>query len=293
LAGALGGTASAAANTTSVGSVTGIAAAIATGTSGNAVASSTAENAATGATDTVLANATAPTATGTVSSLTEANIGGNWFGNPVNYSNGYAAYGLSLGSPTAGVQTNYLASPTLNAVVYNSLQASGSSIFGAGVLGANYLGATGTRTYTTSNTQEYSLSGNNAFTLGLLSLGAYGGGFSSLSFSVTEGATTLLSKSFTSLSAAQTYFTDDPVSLGDLSGAVDLKLTFKLTASAVEGAGISYLVADAPASTAVTTSVHPVLWTLASAAAADARSRSFLPIPRRFGTALLVRGQRR
>jgi len=77
-------------------------------------------------------------------------------------------------------------------------------------------------------------------------MGAYSGGFTRLTFTVAEGATTLLTKTFTTLSAAQTYFSDDPVSLGDITGAVDLKLTYKLTANAAEGAGISYLVADAP-----------------------------------------------
>jgi hypothetical protein len=298
LAGSLGAGATATATTSSIGSVTGVATATTTGATGNATANSTAANALTGATDTVLANATAPTGTGTVSTLTEANIGGNWFGNPVNTSNGYAAYGFGMGLPTASVQVNDLTSPTLNPVVYNSLAASGSSIFGAGVLGANYLGATGSRTYTASNTQEYSLSGSNAFTLGLLSLGAYGSGFSSLSFTVTEGTSTLLSKSFTSLSTAETYFTDDPVSLGDLSGAVALKLTFKLTASTAEGAGISYLVADAP----VTDAVHgrsrgfgvpAVLWTLNAAGDVGTRARLLLPMPRRIGIAALVKGQRR
>ena len=149
--------------------------------------------------------------------------------------------------------TNYLASPSVNPTVYNSLQSSGSSIFGAGVLGANYSStSTGSYTYTASNTQDYNLTGANSFTLGLLTMGSYNTtGFTSITFTVAEGSTTLLTKTFTSLSSAQTYFTDDPVSLGDITGDVDLKLTYKLTASATLGAGISYLVADAPVTDAV------------------------------------------
>jgi hypothetical protein len=64
---------------------------------------------------------------------------------------------------------------------------------------------------------------------------------------VAEGATTLFTKSFSTLSQAQAYFTDDPVVLGNLTGPIDLTLTYKLTANAPEGAGISYLVADGPA----------------------------------------------
>jgi hypothetical protein len=77
-------------------------------------------------------------------------------------------------------------------------------------------------------------------------MGAYSGGFTSLTFSVTEGSTTLLTKTFTTLSSAETYFTDDPVALGNLTGSADLTLNFKLTASTPKGAGISYLVADGP-----------------------------------------------
>jgi hypothetical protein len=158
-----------------------------------------------------------------------------------------------MGLPSASVASS-LVSPTINTNVYNSLNSSGSSIFGAGVLGANYsTSSTGTYTYTASNTHEYNLSGNNAFTLGLLTMGAYNNGFTSLTFTVAEGGSALLTKTFTSLSAAQTYFSDDPVSLGDITGPIDLKLTYKLTGAAAEGAGISYVVADAP----VTASSEP------------------------------------
>jgi hypothetical protein len=81
---------------------------------------------------------------------------------------------------------------------------------------------------------------------GAAHLGAYNNGFKTLTFTVAEGATTLFTQSFSTLSKAQTYFTDDPVILGNLTGPIDLTLTYKLTANAPEGAGISYLVADGP-----------------------------------------------
>lgn len=56
---------------------------------------------------------------------------------------GIAPPELAMGLPSAAVQTSYLASPTVNTIVYNSLHSSGSSIFGAGVLGANYTSGTG------------------------------------------------------------------------------------------------------------------------------------------------------
>jgi hypothetical protein len=245
--GTTGGIANATANSTSIGATTGQAQAQTVGASGNVVANSTALNAVSGATNTVLASATSPTTGTTGYALTYANVGGSWFGNPENASNGYAAYGLVMGSPTASV-ISQIASSAVAPIVAASLSSSGSSIFGAGVLGANYTTSTGTITSTATNTHEYSLSGTNSFTLGLLTMGAYNSGFSSLTFTVAEGSTTLLSKSFTSLSSAETYFTDDPVSLGNITGAVDLTLTFSLTASTAEGAGISYVVADGPSS---------------------------------------------
>lgn len=198
--------------------------------------------------DTASANATAPGNVNEASAQAEANVGGRWFGNPGTSSNGHAAYSQAMGLPSTAVQArlvNAAATPTIEA----SFNASGSGIFGAGVLGANYsTHSAGTVTYVATNTHDYNLGGTNTFTLGLLTMGAYNGGFTSLSFTVKDGATTLLpTKIFTSLSSAEAYFTDDPVSLGTISGSTDLTLTYKLTANAPEGAGISYVVAVAPA----------------------------------------------
>jgi len=114
-------------------------------------------------------------------------------------------------------------------------------------LGTNYSStSTGTITYTISNTQNYNLTGTNAVTLGLLSINSYGGAspFTSLTFTVQNGATSLLSKTFTTLAAAQTYFNDDPLALGNLVGAVSLKETLSVTEKAAGGVGVSYVVAD-------------------------------------------------
>ncbi len=227
--------------TSSIGTITGIATAAATGASGNASAAST----ATGSGNTVIADATAPTSVAGVSAKTAANVAGSWFGNPIAGSNGYATYADSMGSPTQAVQTQILTSN-----VDASLTASKSSVFGAGELGANYSSSSkGTVTYTASNTYDFALTGTNKYTLGLLNIAAYGSGFQSLSFTVTDGSTTLLTKSFTSLTSAKTYFTDDPVSLGSLSGKANLTVSYKLTADAAEGTGITYVVGDAPQTT--------------------------------------------
>jgi hypothetical protein len=191
-----------------------------------------------------------------VTTYTLANVGGSWFGNLATSSNGYAAYGWAMGLPSPGVQST-LVNATATPAVAASLANTGSSIFGAGVLGANYSStSTGTISYTVTNTHEYDLTGSNALTLGLLSIAGYNGGFKSLSFTVTDGSTTLLpTMTFRNLPAAETYFTDDPVSLGDVSGPTDVTLTYKLTASSPEGAGISYVVAEVPAGAAAKSSV--------------------------------------
>jgi hypothetical protein len=187
-----------------------------------------------------------------VTAGTLANVAGNWFGNPGNTSNGYEAYGRAMGLPTATVQDQLVNSST--PVLQSALI--GYSIFGAGVLGANYLSkGTAINTYTATNTHLYNLTGTNAFELGLLTMGAYNGGFSSLTFTVKEGAATLLAEAFTTLSAAQTYFTDDAISLGKITGAVDLTFSYSLTASLAMGAGISYVVADEPSSAGAAKSV--------------------------------------
>jgi hypothetical protein len=77
-------------------------------------------------------------------------------------------------------------------------------------------------------------------------LSAYTGGFSSLKFTVSEGQKTLVTDTFTSLSAAETNFTDDAMPLGKMKGAVDLTISLSLTATSAEGAGISYVLADEP-----------------------------------------------
>ncbi len=151
-----------------------------------------------------------------------------------------------MGLPSSSVQAA-LVNATVAPVVTAALAANGASIFGAGVLGANFQ-ASGTPTlaYTVTNNHEFNLNGTNSFTLGLLTMGTYNSGFKSLAFTLSDGSATLLSDKFTSLSAAQAFFTDDAISLGKLTGAVDLTLTYKLVANAPEGAGISYVIADAP-----------------------------------------------
>ena len=271
--GTVGGKAIATAIDTSIGTINGTAVARATGAvSGSSSAQSTAESSVSAPADTAVANASAPAFKSGVATWTQANVSGSWFGTVGTGNNGYAAYAGAMGLPTAGVVSSIL---TTN--VAASLKSSGSTVFGAGVLGTNYSTAsTGTITYTASNTQNYNLTGSNAVTLGLLGINSYGGAspFTSLTFTVQNGATSLVSKTFTTLTAAQTYFNDDPLALGNLVGAVSLKETISVTEKTAGGIGVSYVVADPLVVAAPLTSsaahlaslraaVGPHAWTLA------------------------------
>ena len=87
---------------------------------------------------------------------------------------------------------------------------------------------------------------NSRVVLSLLDLASYGGGFSKLTFSVSDDGSTLLSDTFTNLSTAEGFFTDNPLSLSTGSGPQDLILSLQLTGDSVEGAGISYAVGESP-----------------------------------------------
>ncbi len=101
--------------------------------------------------------------------------------------------------------------------------------------------------YTATTEHVYELSKVNFLQLDLLNIGSYGAGFSTLTLSVANGTKSLVTKTFTTLSAAQTYFTDDPViQIQPQTGPVDLSMSFKVTGTKVGGAGISYLWAEAP-----------------------------------------------
>ncbi len=211
--------------------------ALAQGVSGTVLSRSVASN---GLGEAAIATASAPTS-GLVAARTLAVFGGNQFGG--------SGSPLGQGYVNVPVESNVIASPTATTVarilgnaypnVANAL--GNNTILGAGSMGANNLNG-GTQTYTAAANYLYTANGSRAFTLGLLNISAYSCGFDSLSFTVKNGGTTLLSDTFSNLSAAQSFFTDTQHSLGNLNGNVDLSLNYRLTANAVRGAGISYII---------------------------------------------------
>ncbi|WP_170201214.1 hypothetical protein, partial [Ideonella azotifigens] len=187
------------------------------------------------------ARSTAAGTYNTAQSFTLPNLAGG--------SNGLQAFASSNGRPSAATLNSVLATrPNVAAAL-----GSGSSVLGLGVMGANYgAAAVGSKTYGASASYSFSLSSNSNLTLGLLGLTGYNGGFSSMSFTVVSGTTTLASSSFTSFAAAQSYFTDHPLALGTFqAGANSLVVSFSLTASTAKGADFAYLLAAKPVSSAL------------------------------------------
>ncbi len=240
-------TANATATTFTLGSAVGDATATTSGApTGIAMAQGTASDALG---HKVVVTASAPTMTNSTSVRTQVSSGGNTYGTYYQFlGSGYpVAYSTAAALPNAAAVTQILGATHAN--VSNAL--AGNTVLGAGLLGANYatFGPSGSFTYTSSAEFIENFTGSSNLTLGLLDIGAYGNGFDSLSFNVKDGSTTLLSQTFNTLSSAQAFFTDGVQSLGVLPGNEFnyLTLSYSLTASAAEGAGITYIIGSAPA----------------------------------------------
>jgi hypothetical protein len=158
-----------------------------------------------------------------------------------NFGSSSSAYATGAVSTVLGIDAAQ--SPTVRAAFANATS------LADGVLGANYLaGTTGIQTYTAEAEYALNLTGSNHIELGLLNMTAYGAGFDELSFSVKDDATgkMVFSDTFMSLQAAAQFFHDDAVALYDVTGSADFTVSYQLTASNVEGAGISYIVGASP-----------------------------------------------
>jgi hypothetical protein len=91
--------------------------------------------------------------------------------------------------------------------------------------------------------------------LGLVGSRALVSGSSSLSITVYENGTLLLSQDFASLTAATSYFSDHLLDLGEWAGPlaisgdsnIDLTVSMSMTASAVASFGFDFVVGDPPA----------------------------------------------
>jgi hypothetical protein len=135
-------------------------------------------------------------------------------------------------------------------------------VFGSGAE-ATLANTSTSTTYTNSiewnvNTSTLPSSAGHDLDVGLVSASTQGTGFTSLTFSVDEDATVVLTKTFTSVSAANTYFTDDLVNLGQWTSGSSLDVLASLSVTAAgagNGYGVNYMVGVDPVPEPATWSV--------------------------------------
>jgi hypothetical protein len=126
-------------------------------------------------------------------------------------------------------------------------------VFGSGAMSAMASSSTST-TYTSSiewnvNTGTLPSGSGHDLDLGLVNASTDGSGFRSLIFSLSEDGVSKLSKTFTSVSGANTYFTDDLVNLGQWTSGPTLDVLVSLSetvSGSGNGYGLNYLVGVDP-----------------------------------------------
>ena len=137
------------------------------------------------------------------------------------------------------VQNSSLVTSILNTNSNLETALRNGTVFGLATEGASYsTTASGSRTYTDTiawNVDTTALSGN--LIAGLINDQSFGSGFDSLDFNVVENGTKIFDQNFTSLSAAQTFFTNDALDLGTLPIGPNqvIDFNFSLTTSASGG----------------------------------------------------------
>jgi hypothetical protein len=200
---------------------------------------------------TVQSLASAPVS-GTSSAQAEALIGATA---PVFATSSEQALAVVDGAPVLASVTPILTANSNIAAAF----AVNPSYFGLGELGGSY-STSGTGSETATGTVNLSvdltqLASRQDLELGLFDGTALGSGFTNLALTVTGDGTTVLSKSFTTVAAATSYFTNNAIDLGSLaSGALSsntLSLSISLsvtTNTAGQGFDAGFLIGDPPAS---------------------------------------------
>ncbi|MRR52370.1 MAG: PEP-CTERM sorting domain-containing protein, partial [Rhodocyclaceae bacterium] len=236
-----GSSANALAQSSGVGHGTIHSTATANGASGQAVALSTASS---GSGQSVSASATTPVGS-TANSQTYANFGGSYWGLPgASAQTNGETFSYVNGSPSAATVSGLLSG---HAAVSSGL--AGSTVIGSGVMGATYgndSAAGTTHVFSASATFDYDYTGQHSVSLGFLGSNAFGGGFDSLNFTVSNNASVLYSHTFATLVEASSFFNNTTLNLGSFAGGMHLVINYDLTASAPKGMNFSYVVATAP-----------------------------------------------
>jgi hypothetical protein len=221
---------------TAEGNYSGSANAKAKGGSGSAQSVASAHG---GTASSLTATSLAPVSHSTVAAESKANINGsiNTAESAAANVNAYA-YATGLASGLAGNAFG----PNVATVFTNPNMTS----FDRAALGALYAAdSTGPQTYSSSVEWVFNrtaLPVYGTINLGLINSVASGEGFTQLVFDVQENGTTLLSQSFSSIAAANAYFTDRVLGLGALPvGTIDLKVNLAVTSNSIgSGYGINF-----------------------------------------------------
>jgi len=246
-AGTLGaGTTLAVANATSTAETKSgqLASALAVAKGGSGTASSTALSSG-GIVTSLTATASAPTV---VSGEAGAQVGTSAFTSGNSYSdNAYASAGI--GAAFSGLGSHV-------GTVFDNSQ---TVDFGTGAVGGVYgLSATGAVTYSSSITWDVAtgtLPSGGDLVLGLVSGSSTGAGFTDLKFTVTTNAGLVLNENFTTVAAANTFFTDNLQNLGlwatGVTGTLDVTIKMTETLNAVGNTyGAEFMLGATPVSVA-------------------------------------------
>src|SRR5262249_19146445 len=124
------------------------------------------------------------------------------------------------------------------------------TVFGLATEGASYsTTASGSRTYTSTIAYTLDTTGLSGHLIaGLINDQSFGSGFDSLDFNIVENGTTIFDKTFTTLSDAQAFFTNDALDLGTFASGPNqvIDFNFSLTTGASgAGFGAQFLLGEA------------------------------------------------
>jgi hypothetical protein len=166
-----------------------------------------------------------------VSASASAPVGGNAIAQTLSYfgGSGFGLPGISAGSSISNVTgqpTGYALTPNVGAAF------AGHSVLALGSMSTGYGGQGESLTYQVTADFKFDFIGTSPFLLGLESQGSLGAGFDSAMLDLSVDGILAYQRSFASLADAQTFFTDDVISLGSQPGGLeDVNLVFDLTSS--------------------------------------------------------------
>ncbi len=148
---------------------------------------------------------------------------------------GQSAYAFATALPSKSYSTALIGGASM---VADALFGPGEAVFGTSVLGANLSGdGSAADTYSASSTFDFAYRGD--LVLGLIApLDGAPTDFQMIDFTVTLDGTEVVTKSFTSLATADTFFADDPLNLGLVSGVANLVFSYDLVAGGSGGYGM-------------------------------------------------------